>query len=229
MTQENSWEREYRESKFLTKDNKPQADVVRFVKFLKKLEKINVEGLSVLDLGSGAGRNSYYFAELGAEVTGYEISDKALEIAREQAGKENFSFPIVYVKQSIGEIFPYGDSCADIVLDVTSSNSLSEKERETYLSETHRVMWDGGYFFTKALCKDGDENAKYLLKHNPGGEVDTYILPDLNIFERVWSREDFVKTYEKYFKILFLEKKTTYTKMDGRSYKRNFWIAYMKK
>ncbi len=36
MSQEKEWEREYEQSKFLTKDNKPQADVARFVKFLKK-------------------------------------------------------------------------------------------------------------------------------------------------------------------------------------------------
>jgi len=177
--------------------------------------------------------NSFYFAELGASVASFEISETAIEIARENLADENkmsrVTLDIKYKKQNIGEKFPLADDWADIALDVTSSNSLSESEREIYLSETARVLKPGGYFFVKALCKDGDDNAKHLLKNNPGGEADTYILPDTGIRERVFSRDDFVATYQKFFHILHLEKKTSYTTMSGRLYKRNFWICYLKK
>jgi SAM-dependent methyltransferase len=227
MSQEKEWDKEYRESTFLTKENEPQTDVVRFVKFLRKSEKVDLENLFVLDLGSGAGRNSFYFFEMGAEVVGFEISDTAIEIAKNFAQKAGRY--IEYKKQSIGKIFPCEDNSFDIVLDVTSSNSLSEVEREVYLIETHRVLKDDGYFFVKALCKDADDNAKNLLKNSPGSEKDTYILPETKITERVWTMQDFVATYEKYFTILHLEKKTSYTHMSDRLYKRNFWIGYLKR
>jgi ubiquinone/menaquinone biosynthesis C-methylase UbiE len=162
MAQEQVWDREYRNSKFLTKENKPQSDVVRFVQFLKKDERVIPENLNILDLGSGAGRNSFYFAEMGNTVTGLEISKTAVNIANEYAN--NAGFNINYVKQSIGEKFPVEDSSVDIALDITSSNSLTEAEREVFLSETNRVLKNNAYFFTKALCKEGDENAKYLVK-----------------------------------------------------------------
>ena len=227
MAQEQVWDREYRKSKLLTKDNKPQADVVRFVKFLKKEEGVMLENLQILDLGSGAGRNSFYFAEMGNNVTGMEISKTAIQIAEENAKGANLD--IKYIKQSIGEKFTVKDGSVDILLDVTSSNSLTEAEREVFLSESSRVLKPGGYFFTKALCKDGDENAKYLLKNSPGKEKDTYIMPELGVEERVWSKSDFLETYEKFFKVIHLEKKTTYSRFNNRSYKRNFWICYMKK
>lgn len=234
MTQEQVWDREYRNSKFLTKENKPQSDVVRFAQFLKKRKsadeaerKVLVEGLSVLDLGSGAGRNSFYFAEMGNIVTGLEISKTAVCIANQYAKEAGLD--IKYVKQSIGERFPCEDESIDIVLDITSSNSLTEDERNVFLSETNRVLKNGGYFFTKALCKEGDENAKFLIKNHPGKEKDTYIMPDIGVTERVWTKEDFVSTYEKYFQIIHMEKKTSYSKIKDRSYKRNFWIVYMKK
>lgn len=227
MTQEEAWDREYRNSKLLTKENKPQSDVVKFAKWLKKEENFEIENSHVLDLGSGTGRNSFYFAELGADVMGIEISKTAVQIAQENAKESGLE--IKYIKQSIGEKFPIEDGVVDIALDVTSSNSLTEAEREVYLSETSRVLKNGGYFFVKALCKDGDENAKYLIKNNSGKEKDTYIMPDLGVTERVWSREDFVSTYEKYFKIVSLEKKTSYSRMNNRSYKRNFWICYLQK
>ncbi len=245
MAQENVWDREYKNSKLLTKENKPQRDVVRFVKFLRE-NGVNLENSHILDLGSGTGRNSYYFAEMGNDVIGLEISKTAIDIAKDYMSKRLFN--IKYVKHSIGERFPIDDNSIEIVLDVTSSNSLSESEREMYLAETHRVLKRGGYFFVKALCKDGDANAKHLLKEFPGkparpegprqndrvglglgGEKDTYIMPELGVTERVWTKEDFVSTYQKYFTISYLEKKTSYSRMNNRSYKRNFWICYMKK
>lgn len=224
MTQESVWDKEYKNSKLLIKENIPSADVVRFVKFLKK-ESFDIENSQVLDLGSGMGRNSFYFADLGAKVVGLEISKTAISMAEENAKNTNLN--IQYVKQSIGERFPAQDNSIDIVLDVTSSNSLNEGEREVYLAETSRVLKKGGYFFVKALCKDADDNAKYLLKNFPGVEKDTYIMPELGVTERVWSKEDFIKTYEKYFSIVHKEKKTSYSRMNNRVYKRNFWVAYL--
>lgn len=226
MAQESVWEKEYGNSKLLTKENKPQADVVRFVKFLKK-EGVKIEDSTVIDLGSGVGRNSCYFAGLGANITGFEISKTAIQIAEENSKKAGLK--IKYEKQNIGEKFPITDGSVDVVLDITSSNSLSEGEREVYLAETNRALKTNGYFFVKALCKDGDTNAKNLLKNNPGKEKDTYIMPGLGLSERVWSKDNFLVTYEKYFTILSLEKKTSYSRMNNRSYKRNFWLAYMKK
>lgn len=225
MAQENIWDKEYRKSKLLTKKNKPQSDLVRFVKWLKKEENFQIENSNVLDLGSGAGRNSFYFAELGANVTGIEISKTAIEISENNAKKAGLN--IKYTKQSIGEKFSIEDNSIDIVLDVTSSNSLTEAEREVYLSETKRVLKQNGYFFVKALCKDGDENAKFLLKNHPGAEKDTYIMPELGVTERVWTKDDFEVVYKKYFNILNIEKKTSYSRMNDRVYKRNFWIAYL--
>lgn len=226
MTQESVWDKEYKNSKLLVKENIPSADVVRFVKFLKK-ESFDIEGSQILDLGSGMGRNSFYFADLGAKVVGLEISQFAINLAKTYMSKTVFD--IDYKKQSIGEKFPLEDDSVDIVLDVTSSNSLNEGEREVYLAETSRVLKKGGYFFVKALCKDADDNAKYLLKNFPGAEKDTYIMPELGVTERVWSKEDFIKTYEKYFSIVHMEKKTSYSRMNNRVYKRNFWVIYLKK
>ena len=226
MAQEKVWEREYRNSKFLTKENKPQSDVVRFVKWLKECN-FDIDGKKVLDLGSGTGRNSFYFAELGAYVTGIEISKTAVDIGIKNAKEAGLS--VQYIKQSMGELVPLDVSSVDVVLDITSSNSLTEAERDIYLSETNRVLKKGGYFFTKALCKEGDENAKYLIKNNPGKEKDTYIMPEIGVTERVWTKEDFVEMYGKYFEILHMEKKTNYTRMNDRVYKRNFWIAYLQK
>jgi len=227
MPQTAAWEREYQNPQLVTKDSKPQKDVVRFFKFLKKTGGISLTNLNVLDLGCGVGRNTNHLAMLGNIVTGFEISKTALAIAKTRASELGVS--VDYRLQNIGSAYPLEDNTFDLVLDITSSNALNEEERAVHLSEVHRVLKPEGYFFVRALCKDGDTNAKALIKKNPGKERDTYINTAMNLTERVFTQEDFKKLYSAHFSILQLSKKTGYTSFGGRSYKRNFWLAYMQK
>lgn len=225
--QGNVWDREYRNPKLVTKKEEPQSDTLRFLKFLKKDQKYKVEDRVILDLGCGTGRNANYLAELGNKVIGIEISKTAINLAKERALE--LGLKVDYILGDIGEPYKLEDNSVDIVLDITSSNSLNEKGREIYLTEVDKVMKKGGYFFVRALCKDGNKNVKNLLKISPGKEYDTYIIKEIDLIERVFSREDFVKMYSQYFKILSLEKKTSYTTFNNRIYKRDYWLAYMTK
>lgn len=227
MIQENAWEKEYRYPTFLTKEMEPQADTVRFFKFLKKEEKFAFEGKKLIDLGCGTGRNSFYATELGFDAYGIDISKIAVSEGIQYAKEKNIHVNLQV--GSIGEKLGHADHEFDVALDVTSSNSLSESEREVYLEEMHRVLKPGGYAYIKALCKDGDTNAKELLKRFPGPEMDTYVLPEQKITERVWTKKDITDFYTRKFKILKLEMKESYTTMNDRRYKRRFWLVYLQK
>lgn len=227
MAQKDSWEREYRNPQLVQTGEEPRMDLKQYIKFLRKVEGVYFENLTILDLGSGNGKHANYLASLGNTVTGFEISTTAITIARNRAKEVGVS--VDYQLRNIGEQYPCDDEYFDLVIDVMSSNSLNERERAIYLKEVHRVLKTGGHFFVRALCKDGDKNAKNLLKLNPGPEYDTYINQDMNLVERVFSREDFIAMYSKYFEIQKLIKKTNYVQFKGQSYKRNYWLAYMKK
>src|SRR3989339_1079391 len=83
--QGNIWDREYKNPKFVTGGDEPQADTLRFLKFLKKEKKYQVLDKVVLDLGCGTGRNSNYLAEMGNSVIGIEISKTAINLAKNRA------------------------------------------------------------------------------------------------------------------------------------------------
>jgi ubiquinone/menaquinone biosynthesis C-methylase UbiE len=223
MPQKNAWDREYKNPLFITKGEKPQGDSLRFFKFYREETGQAMSGLKILDLGSGTGRNAHYLAALENEVFGLEISPAAIQIAKKKTTSAQF------IEQSIGEKYPFPDNFFDIVLDITSSNALTEKEREVYLHESFRVLKKGGYFFVRALNKDGDKNAKKLLAMFPGDERDTYHMPKSHLTERVFSREGFRMAYAGFFTILRLDKKSGYTRFDNQPFKRNYWIAYLKK
>jgi len=218
------WEREYRNPLLLTLGGKPRTDLVVFLRYLRKQKFLN-EGWVALDLGSGTGRNSLYLASKGMKVTGFELSQAALDIAKENAEKANEK--IVFKKQNIGEAYPLENASQDLVLDIMSSNSLNEGERDIYLKEVSRVLKKEGYFFMRALAKEGDQNAKELIKMFPGREKDTYVMPGMGLTERVFSEEDFKELYGKYFTIIKLERVSHYAQYNNRSYKRFYWVAYL--
>lgn len=219
-----NWDREYQKPIFLTKGEKPRKDVVNFMRFLRKNAYLR-DDMSFLDLGTGTGRNAFFAGTYGLTGIGIDSSKTAINLAKDRLKKEpaNIDFKI----GSIGEKLDTLDESVDIVFDVLSSNSLNEKEREVYLSEMKRVLKPCGYILVKALCKDGDKNAKTLLKDFPGTETDTYVLPDVGIIERVFSIDDFKKLYGQYFKIEKLDKKSNYMKSNGRLYKRNYIVAVL--
>lgn len=225
MNNNQAWEKEYQQPQFLTLGTEPLAVVKDFCKWLRRDEKVDLEKWVVLDLGCGNGKNVKYFIEGYAKSgIGYDISKTAIAAAK----KLSEGLDINYEVRSIGEKLPLENESVDIILDVTSSNSLNESEREIYLQETKRVLKRDGYLFVRALCLDGDKNARQLIKENPGLEKDTYILPGVGVTERVFSRQDVMDTYGKYFDVVLLEKTEGYQKWGNQSYKRNYWVIYAK-
>ncbi len=225
--QQEIWEKEYEQGQLVSLDDKPQSYMNRYFRRLKFSLDKDFEDWSVLDLGSGTGRNSNFLAEKGSEVTGIEIAKNALELAKKRAIE--MGVKVNYLHQSIGEPYPFKDNSFDLVMDITSSNSLNNAEREVYLKEVHRVLKPGGAFWVRTLSLDNDKNAKNLLKLFPGSEEHTYIMPGTGIEEHVFTRQEFYKLYQQYFDIKKFEKPVTYTPFKGQPYKRHFFFAWMKK
>lgn len=221
-----SWEKEYTNPTFISKDGKPQEDFLKFLKWVKKNKAGELEHANILDAGSGTGRNAYYLAEkYNAHVIAFDFALSAISFAKQNFSHPNISFLIHNMKDTL----PFPSDSFDFVFDVMASFSLSGSEREKYLKELHRVLKPGGYMYIRTLAKEGDKNAQFLIKNNPGKEPDTYIHPTLGSEERVFSGPDFKEVYGKYFEIIKMERKSGYQKFDGQSYKRNYWNVYLRK
>jgi ubiquinone/menaquinone biosynthesis C-methylase UbiE len=226
MSQGLAWEREYQHPQLVSKEPEPQADIKRYFSFLKKEQGVVWDGLRVLDVGCGTGRNANALAEYGARVAGMDIAPTAIRLAQERA--RALGVTADYRVGDMGEAYPFEDASFDVVLDVTSSNSLNERERAVYLNEVFRVLAPGGQLFVRALCKEGDKHAKNLMRQHPGGEKDTYRMEALGLTERVFTEVDFRQAYGA-FRVLRLLKKANYARFQGRPYKRQYWLAYLQK
>lgn len=224
-----AWEQEYRRSTFLTKDSHPQKSVQQFFKFLKK-QSVDFSRARLLDIGCGTGRNAIYGIEKGVSYAiGYDIAPSAIKEAHMQSRSLRIESQVHFEKKDIASPFTrIDDGSIDIVLDVTASQCLRTDEREAYLSELRRVMKPGAWMLLRTLAKDGDDNAKWLLKNHPADEPDMYTMPKTHITERVFTRTDLTDIYND-FRICEWKKTTGYNTIGGTTYKRNYFLVYMQR
>ncbi|MBN1383077.1 MAG: arsenite methyltransferase [Deltaproteobacteria bacterium] len=101
------------------------------------------EGETVIDLGSGAGFDSFLAAQrVGktGQVIGVDMTPQMLDRARENAAKGNYD----QVEFRLGEIenLPVADNTADIIISNCVINLSPDKER--VFQEAYRVLKPGG-------------------------------------------------------------------------------------
>lgn len=121
----------------------------------------HIEGLRVLDLGSGAGRDCYLLSQLvGAQgsVVGIDMTDEQLAVARQHSDwhQDKFSYTesnVSFVKGNIQDLQAAGIESDNF--DVIISNCVVNlaANKKAVLSEAYRVLKQGGeFYFSDVYC-----------------------------------------------------------------------------
>ncbi len=92
----------------------------------------------ILDLGCGQGNDSIRLARLGLEVTGIDLSENAINSARERAEVEHLKVDFRQMDMSLGLGFP--DSSFDVVLANLSLHYFSLERTTFVLQELKRIL-----------------------------------------------------------------------------------------
>ncbi len=221
------WDSEYRDAGHLAISMNPSEDLEKFTRWLDReygRAHLNITS-SVLDLGSGNGRNLVWLAEtFGIRGVGYDISGEAVKQSRQYAEKNNLE--LTYEARSIAGAITLPDESQSIVLDMMTSHFLKETERAFLIQEIFRVLKPGGFLFYKTFLLDEDKHAKRMIQERPAEEKNTYIHPRIGVAEHV-STEDEIRTlYGAQFEIEKIYKSHRHT---GRNAKRRSITVYLKK
>ena len=113
--------------------------------FVSVVERWGVSGGRVLDVGTGTGRLAIEFAKgiPAVEVVGLDLSDVALELARDNAQESQASSRVSF-ERGDAEDMPFGDDTFDLVI---SGNTLHLLENPVRMfNEIQRVLKLGGRF-----------------------------------------------------------------------------------
>jgi len=221
------WNKEYKTSEHLMLSDEPAEDLEKFCRYLERnfgKKYLNVT-TRVMDVGCGNGRNLIYLVQnYGMRGVGYDISDEGVKLAR----RASDGLPIIYTARTIEGVLDMPDSSVDIVLDMMTSHFLKEKAREGLRSEILRVLKPGGWLFFKSFLAEEDMHVKRLLKENPADEKNSYIHPELGLYEHVWTSETLHDFFSEEFSIEKIEKSFKHIR-DGKPWKRRTVSAYIRK
>ena len=109
------------------------------------VEQGMIRGRKALDTCCGLGTNTLFLAEKGFEVTGIDISERAVEIAREKAERQGKAEAAHFRVQSFMEM-DYAAGSFDFVLDIGCFHHIAEEDRQGFIAGVHRVLRAGGRY-----------------------------------------------------------------------------------
>jgi SAM-dependent methyltransferase len=166
------WENRFREEGRIWGDT-PSRTAVYAIRLFKKA------GVrEVLVPGSGYGRNAEAFARAGFAVTGIEISDTALALARQGSQK------VRYYRGSVLDM-PFDDSVYDGIYCFNVLHLFRKNERAAFLQRCREQLKDGGVMFfvvfsdREPSCGTGRMVEEKTFESKPGREVHYYSTGDL--------------------------------------------------
>jgi len=221
------WNHEYKEAEHFALSETESEDLAKFTRWLHREygdSILNVTA-SVLDLGTGNGRNLCWLAEtFGVHGVGYDISSEAIKQARLRA--ERNKLPLTFEARSIGGVLAVPDESQTLVLDMMTSHFLTHTERLTLIKEIHRVLRPGGFLFYKTFLLDEDRNARRMIIEHPGDEENTYIHPEIGVPEHVSTQEEIEALYGTQFSVRKVERSHRHK---GKFAKRRSITLYLEK
>ena len=126
----------------------PMLGVIRFTaRYLKRkigidLYETKKESKRIVDLGCGNGNHVVFFAEQGFDVSGLDLSEEAIEIAKAWLNKRNLKADL-----RVGDIerLPYPDQSFDVAISHGVLDHISFEKAKKAMEEIKRILVPGGY------------------------------------------------------------------------------------
>lgn len=175
----------------------PSDSFIRSMNFLKK--KLPLKNLKILDYGCGNGRNSFFFdfdkdfIKKKFNYFGFDISKKAIDIARSQKKNNKFFFDTKLVIQKY-----------DLILCIAVLDQLLSYQRKKLLEEIYSLMDKKSCLVLDVLTKNKFIDLQGLGKRV---EKDTYILNnniEKGIYQYFFNNRE-LKALNKKFNFIYEE------------------------
>lgn len=132
------WDKIFKEKGYVFVD--PHQDMSRLVSLF------HTHGVRrILDLGCGTGRHLAFLSQVGFEVSGFDSSSTALELAMKWLKEEGLIADVHLGRME--EPFPYHDGFFDAVVSIQVIHHNLMNDILATISEIERVLKIGGYIF----------------------------------------------------------------------------------
>lgn len=120
-------------------DMEPSVQVTDYFSQIKK-----IDGIKVLDIGCGGGRNTELLVKLGFDVYACDCAGAMVKFTKKRIAKISKEMAKNIVSASMSSL-PYPDGLFDYAVSIgVYHNACSFQELITAISETARILKDGG-------------------------------------------------------------------------------------
>ena len=109
----------------------------------------------IIELGCGAGNYIRYFSDLGFDATGVDISEKAIEIARELAQKYGVKCEFI-VADVLGDMSEIKTSY-DFVYDWELLHHIFPEYRNKYIENVHKLIKPQGHYLSVCFSEESTQ------------------------------------------------------------------------
>lgn len=110
--------------------------------WLERLASLGIEEGSILEVGCGVGRLASVLVSRGFEVTGIDVSETAIQTARQSVEAR---FEALDIQAGL----PFPDQSFDVVIDSDCLHHLAGAGREAFFREAHRLLKPSGKLLVK--------------------------------------------------------------------------------
>lgn len=150
MKNKNHWEERYRQETIPWDIGQPSEQLEEFIK--------NIKPCSALDLGCGTGTEAIYLAKKGFGVSGLDISETAIQRAREKAEKGGVSIDF-----RIGDVLnlPFATNSFELINDRGCFHTIDPPDREKFVSEIYRVLKHRGKYLMTCFSDKEPESSEH--------------------------------------------------------------------
>ena len=157
-------------------DNYHERLVVRFLKNF-----ISLENKRILDFGCGTGICTFAMASEGANLTGIDISEGRIQIAKSHYRSSYSQCNIVFMSIEDTTHLPFSDNTFDIVLCNAVFEHILPVQRFSHFSEIARVTKQGGHVVisgtpNRFFPKDSHTSKLWLVPWMPLWLVKPYVI-----------------------------------------------------
>ncbi|MBD3109975.1 class I SAM-dependent methyltransferase [Bacillus sp. AGMB 02131] len=183
--------------------------------FISKKEQYNIAGSKVLDVACGTGEFSVRLAKKGYAVTGVDLSDEMLAIAKVKADQAGVTIP--FYQQNMIEL-DMGEQFDSIVIFCDSLNYLhTENDVQSTFRRVYEQLKPGGLFMF-------DVHSVFKIEHIFAGQTFADVQDEVSyIWNSFEGEEPFSIEHELTF-FVKAEESDQYDRFDEDHYQRTYNI-----
>jgi SAM-dependent methyltransferase len=116
------------------------------------VERGKVTPCRAIDLGCGAGNYAIWLATKGFQVAGIDFSEKAVELARKQAGRENVN--CTFMVGDLTDTDFKADTEYEFAYDWEVLHHVFPDDRDTYIRNVVKILQKGATYFSVCFSEE---------------------------------------------------------------------------